>query len=111
MICSVCRKAEAVGYEYISHPDEPPRALCGACELVLQLAAEFGRSITDQDISADEIKYLLKAAESERVNPNHYPPAKWAASFFVFLRQTGNFPEMLESPHKFAREIIRELNR
>ena len=33
-------------------------------ELALQFAAEFGRSITDQDISADEIKYLLKAAET-----------------------------------------------
>jgi hypothetical protein len=79
-------------------------------EAIRQLAVEFGlQKITAQDLSKDEIAYLLKAIETDRVNPNHYPPAKWAASFFVFLRQTGNFPEMLGSPHQFVREIIREL--
>jgi hypothetical protein len=80
-------------------------------ELVQQLAKEFGREITTQEISKDEITYLLKAVQTDRVNPNHYPPAKWAASFFMFLRQTGKHPEMLGSPHAFALEIIRELYR
>ncbi len=81
-------------------------------EAIRQLATEFGlQKITAQDLSTHEIAYLLKAIETDRVNPNHYAPAQWAASFFVFLRQTGKFPELLESPRQFAREIIRELNR
>jgi hypothetical protein len=126
MICSVCKKAEAVGYEYISHPDEPPRALCGACaprnakafgtfagndlyqhEAIRQLAAEFKlQKMTAQDISEDEITYMLKAFETERMNPNHYPPAKWVISWFIFLRETGNTPRCWSPPASLFSKLL-----
>jgi len=74
-------------------------------EFVQQLAKEYGYL---PDLSKYELAHLLKAIATDRVNPNHYPPAQWAASFFVFLRNTGKHPEMLESPRQFAREIIGE---
>ena len=81
-------------------------------ELVKQLATEFGLpEITEQDLYEDEIIYLLKAVETERVNPKHYPPARWVQDFFTFLRQTGKSPEILESPRAFARQIIGEMSR
>jgi len=78
-------------------------------EAVQQLAGEFGLpKMTVQDISEAEILYMLKAIKTERFNPNHYSPAKWVKSWLMFLRQTGEFPEMLESPRQFARQIIQD---
>ena len=62
--------------------------------------------MTAQEISADEIAYMLKAIETEHMNPNHYPPAKWVISWFMFLRETGKYPEMLESLRQFVQQII-----
>jgi len=78
-------------------------------EAVQQLAVEFGRAnLTAEDISKDEITHMLKAMDTERFNPTHDSPAEWVKSWFTFLRQTGKFAEMLESPRRFARVIIRE---
>jgi len=33
VICTVCRKAEAIGYEYHLFLDEPLREMCDACAL------------------------------------------------------------------------------
>jgi hypothetical protein len=76
-------------------------------EAVQQLAKEFGlREITSQHISEAKVKCFLKAIDTGRMNPDHYPPAKWVQGFFIFLRQTGKYPEMLKSPDLFVEEII-----
>jgi hypothetical protein len=78
-------------------------------EAIQQLAKEFGlEKMTAREISEDEIKRLLEAIGSEHINPDHDSPAKWVKSFFMFLRQTGKFPEMLESPRVFVQQIIYE---
>lgn len=79
-------------------------------EAVQQLAKEFGLSeITDNDLYPDEVTYFLKAIENESVNADHEPPAQFVQNFFTILRETGKFPEMLESPRRFARKMIQEL--
>jgi len=79
-------------------------------EAVQQLAKEFGLAeITPQDIGEDKLNCFLKAIDTERVNPEHFPPAKVVETFFMFLRTTGECPEMLKSPDVFVQEIIRDV--
>jgi hypothetical protein len=79
-------------------------------EAVQQLAKEYGLTeITPRDISEAKITCFLRAIETERMNPKHDPPAEWVKSFFMFLRQTGKYPELLKSPNLFVEEIIQDI--
>jgi hypothetical protein len=61
-----------------------------------------------RDISEAKITCFLRSIETERLNPEHFPPAKVVETFFMFLRQTGNYPELLTSPNLFVEEIIQD---
>jgi hypothetical protein len=79
-------------------------------EAVQQLAQEYGLAeITPRDISEAKITCFLRAIETERMNPEHFPPAKVVKTFFMFLRRTGKYPELLTSPNLFVEEIIQDV--
>lgn len=74
-------------------------------EVAKRLAVEYGKTVSAEDIGEEEMKYMIMSIEKAS-GKDHLPPAEWVRQFFIFLRETGKYPEMLQSPRQFAAGMI-----